>query len=98
MLPTVSWGDERSFDFVFRGIPKDSVIALSTIGRKSAGEDWNAGYRAAIAAIDPELVFVVGPRLGEDLESLARVHYYDGHRKMRMDAVRKLDRAKKVRF
>ena len=94
MIPTVSWGSPDGFDFVFRGIPKGSVIALSTIGRKSAGEGWDEGYKSAIDAIDPELVFIVGPKLGVDLERIAQVHYYDNHRKLRMDAVRRIERMK----
>ncbi len=95
MIPTVSWGDANSFEFVFLGIPKGSVIALSTVGRKSAGEGWDEGYKSTIDAIDPELVFIVGPRLGDDLERLAQVHYYDNHRKMRSDAVRRIERMKR---
>lgn len=95
MIPTVSWGDERSFDFAFLGIPKGSVIAVSTIGRKTAGEGWDRGYIAAVEAIDPELVFVVGPRLGEDLERLADVKQYPGHRKQRLDAIRRIEKSKK---
>jgi hypothetical protein len=99
MIPTVSWGNKDSFDFVFRGIPKGSVIALSSIGRKGANEGsnggWDEGYIAAIEAIDPELVFIVGSHIGEDLEKLAEVRYYKAHRKQRLDAVRELDKVRK---
>lgn len=94
MIPTVSWGNPDSFDFVFLGIPKGSVIALSTIGRKSAGEGWDEGYKTTIDTIDPELVFIVGPKLGDDLERLAPVHHYPGHRKQRLDAVRRIEAMK----
>lgn len=30
VIPTVSWGDERSFAFCFEGIPKGSTVAVST--------------------------------------------------------------------
>jgi hypothetical protein len=97
MIPTVSWGDRSSFDFVFRGIPKHSVVALSTIGRKSAGDGWNEGFMSMIDAVDPELVFVVGPRLGDDLEKIVEVKYYDAHRNQRMKAIRAHEKATKRR-
>jgi hypothetical protein len=97
MIPTVSWGDKTSFDFVFRGIPKHSVIALSTIGRKTAGDGWNEGFMSMIDAVDPELVFVVGPRLGDDLEKIVEVKYYDAHRNQRMKAIRAHEKAAKRR-
>jgi hypothetical protein len=97
MIPTVSWGDKASFDFVFRGIPKHSVIALSTIGRKTAGDGWNEGFMSMIDAVDPELVFVVGPRLGDDLEKIVEVKYYDAHRNQRMKAIRAHEKAAKRR-
>lgn len=30
IIPTVSWGDENTFDFCFKGISKGSVVAVST--------------------------------------------------------------------
>ena len=30
VIPTVSWGDESTFDFCFEGIPKGSTVAVST--------------------------------------------------------------------
>lgn len=31
VIPTVSWGDENTFDFCFKGIPKGSTVAVSTL-------------------------------------------------------------------
>lgn len=93
MFPSVTWGDRKSFDFAFLGIPKGSVVATSSIGRKRAGIGWDEGYAAMIDHIDPELVFIVGPRIGEDLERLAECRYYDGHRRQRYNALRKWEKA-----
>lgn len=93
MFPTVSWGDRASFDFAFLGIPKNSVIATSSIGRKGAGEGWSEGFVEMIERIDPELVFVVGPKLGPELERLVEIRYYDGHRAQRMKAIRAFETA-----
>lgn len=32
VIPNVQWGDERSYDFCFDGIPKNAVVAISTNG------------------------------------------------------------------
>lgn len=30
VIPTVAWSDRGSFDFCFKGIPKGSIVAVST--------------------------------------------------------------------
>lgn len=32
IIPNVSWGDERTYDFVFEGLPNDGTVAVSTNG------------------------------------------------------------------
>ena len=32
VIPTISWSDSRSFDFAFEGIPKHSVVSVSSVG------------------------------------------------------------------
>lgn len=32
VIPNVQWGDERSYEFCFDGIPKNSIVAISTHG------------------------------------------------------------------
>ena len=32
VIPNVQWGDERSYEFCFEGIPKNSIVAISTHG------------------------------------------------------------------
>lgn len=38
VIPTVSWASEESFDFCFDGLPKNSTLAISTIGVKQNKE------------------------------------------------------------
>ena len=35
VIPTVSWGDESTFDFCFDGIEKGSIVAVSTYYREN---------------------------------------------------------------
>ena len=48
-VPTLSWGDEDTFDFAFEGIEKNSIISVSTLGvmkSNQAKEFWE--YRSKI--------------------------------------------------
>lgn len=59
VIPTVSWGDENTFDFCFRGIPKGSVVAVSTYmvsehsNRSAQKEFFLKGYREMLRQIEP---------------------------------------------
>ena len=35
VIPTVAWGDEDTFDFCFLGVPKNNLVAVSTVGINS---------------------------------------------------------------
>jgi hypothetical protein len=96
VVPSVSWGDASSYGFAFLGIPEGSCVALSTVGRKKAGTAWDEGYQAMLDAIDPELVFCVGPLMGEDLERLAEVKYYESYMMVRLAELRAKQRADRV--
>lgn len=40
VIPTVSWGDERSFDFCFDGIEEGSAVVVCTYCRENCEEDF----------------------------------------------------------
>lgn len=62
VIPTVSWGDENTFDFCFKGIPKGSVVAVSTYmvsehGNHADQKDFFLkGYREMLRQIEPERI------------------------------------------
>lgn len=93
VVPAMSWGDATSYGFAFLGVPAGSCVAVSTTGRKKAGAGWDEGYVAMVDAVDPELVFCVGPRMSEDLERLAEVRYYDSYMLARFAELRATRRA-----
>lgn len=43
VIPTVSWGDESTFDFCFDGIEKGSIVAVSTYYRENCEEEFMLG-------------------------------------------------------
>lgn len=62
VIPTVSWGDENTFDFCFLGIPKGSTVAVSTYmvsehgNHKDQKEFFLKGYREMLKRIEPERI------------------------------------------
>ena len=64
MIPTICWSDESSFEWCFDGIPKRSLICISTIGGFGNHEDnkeaWLAGYEKCLEVLDPSEIILFG--------------------------------------
>ncbi len=56
VIPTVSWGDERSFEFCFDGIEKGSTVAVCTYYRENDEKAFMLGYNKMLEAIEPSAV------------------------------------------
>lgn len=56
VIPTVSWGDERSFDFCFEGIERGSIVAVCTYYRENCEEEFMLGYNKMLEVIKPSAV------------------------------------------
>ncbi len=56
VIPTVSWGDEKSFDFCFDGIEEGSVVAVCTYYRENCEEEFMLGYNEMLKRIKPSAV------------------------------------------
>lgn len=62
VVPTVSWGDENTFDFCFDGIPRGSTVAVSTYMVSARGnhadqkEFFLKGYREMLRRIELERI------------------------------------------
>ncbi|MDR0354551.1 MAG: DUF4417 domain-containing protein [Deltaproteobacteria bacterium] len=60
VIPTISWSDERSFEFAFDGVEHGSVVAISTIGAKMAKRAFMMGFREMRERIQPREVICYG--------------------------------------
>ena len=81
VIPTVSWAEPDTFRFCFEGIPKGSIVSVSTVGvkrDKEALKIWQEGMQAMMDTINPRTVLVYGGALDFDYGS-AEVKYYDNH-------------------
>ena len=68
VIPNIRWGDESSYDFCFLGIPKHSIVAISTTGAIKKDKKTNNALRTyfknglaeMIKRIKPKVVIVHG--------------------------------------
>jgi hypothetical protein len=60
VIPTVSWSSVHSFEFCFDAIPKGAVVAVSTVGVRSAQEAFMAGFTHMCRRLAPGGVICYG--------------------------------------
>ena len=78
VIPTLSWAEEDTFEFAFKGIEKGSVVSVSTIGVKrdeKAFEIWKNGMKAMIQEIQPSVILVYGGKLDFDYGDIKVIYY-----------------------
>lgn len=69
VIPNIRWSDESSFDYCFLGVPKHSIVCVSTHGcirRREQRIMFKIGMEAMLAALDPSAVLVHG-RMPDDI-------------------------------
>ena len=79
VIPTISWAEEETFKFCFKGIPKGSIVSISTIGVKqdeNALKIWRDGVDEMIKQIEPKAILVYGGKLDYDFKNI-QVYYYE---------------------
>ena len=79
VIPTISWAEPATFEFCFRGIPKGSVVSISTIGVKrdqDALKVWRDGVTEMIKQIEPSAILIYGGKLDYDYGDID-VRYYE---------------------
>ena len=78
VIPTMSWAEEETFEFCFLGIPKESIVSVSTIGvkeDKNALRIWNEGMKEMIRQIEPSTIIVYGGKLDFDYGGINTVYF-----------------------
>lgn len=79
VIPTLSWSDERSYDFAFGGLPTSATVATSTVGVKTneyAMKVWFDGMREAMKRLHPKRVLLYGGDIGFDFGEECEVVYF----------------------
>ena len=81
VVPTLSWAQPSSYRFCFKGIPKHSTVATSTVGvarDKDAQKVWHDGMREAMKRLEPSRVLLYGKNIGFDFGCCDVVEYKAG--------------------
>ncbi len=60
VIPTISWSDEKSFEFCFDGIEKNSVVAVSVHGNHKCKDEFLLGYKKMLEVINPRAIICYG--------------------------------------
>ena len=60
VIPTVAWGDERSFEFCFDGVEEGSIVAVCTYYRENCEDDFMPGYDEMLKRIKPSAIICYG--------------------------------------
>ena len=63
VVPVACWSDELSFEFCFEGMPKNSLIAISSVGVMKNKENRHAfelGYAKMIEMLEPKQILWYG--------------------------------------
>lgn len=75
VIPTISWGDARSYSFCFDGVEQDAVVAVGMIGCKSNKLSFMRGYNAMLEKLSPSAIICFGNPFEEMLGNIIAVDY-----------------------
>lgn len=78
VIPTLSWAEKETFQFCFDGIPKGSIVSISTIGvkrNKEALKIWKQGVDELIKRIKPSTILIYGGKLDYDYGDIKVIYY-----------------------
>ena len=78
VIPTISWAEPATFEFCFKGIPKGSIVSISTIGvkrDKDALKIWCDGVTEMIKQIEPSAILIYGGALEYDYGNIKVVYF-----------------------
>ncbi len=79
VIPTITWSDEATLEWCFDGEPKNSAVAISTVGvmNKQEYKDWFlCGYREMMSRLSPTKIFwkgTVPPECESDLDIIVKL-------------------------
>lgn len=82
IIPNVRWGDKTTYSFCFLGIPKNSVVAISTHGcirNKELREIYKAGLYKMLKVLEPTDVIVYGSKADDifsKYDKHVKFHFY----------------------
>ena len=91
VIPLIQFSDESSYEWIFEGLPKHSVLATSSVGvyrNKAYRREFAKGMEAACMALEPTDLVWYGFVVDCDVRG-ARIHNFKNDNDERMKAARK---------
>jgi len=86
VIPNVVWGDARTYEFCWDGLPTNSVLAVSTLGsakHRIDKEIFAAGFLEMLDRLTPSDVIVYGAYRDDMIPPLwasrTNIHHFPGH-------------------
>lgn len=79
VIPTIGWSDEESFEWCFDGEPRQSIVAVSSVGtqgQEDARKQFLAGYFAMLEKLKPTQIIFYGKVPEECKENIVRVKQF----------------------
>lgn len=76
VIPTIGWSDHNSYDWCFDGEPKNSIVAVSSVGTqndKMVKKLFLDGYNEMLKRLEPELIIFYGSIPKECMGNILRV-------------------------
>lgn len=83
VIPTISWGLARTFEFCFDGIERHSIVAVGMIGCKRNKRDFLRGYSVMLDKIEPEAIICLGKPFEEMKGNIVEVDYRSSRKVVR---------------
>lgn len=76
VIPTISWGTPRSFEFCYDGVEPNATVAVSTLGCKRSKLQFMRGYNAMLDKLNPKSIICFGEPLPEMEGNIIDVDYW----------------------
>ena len=83
VIPTISWGDARSFEFCFDGVEQGGIVAVGMIGCKHSRTAFMRGYNEMLERLKPKMIIVFGTPFPEMKGNIVSVDYQSSRKVMR---------------
>lgn len=78
VIPSLTWAEDKTFDYVFDGLPYGSTLATSTVGvmrDKEAQKIWYAGMDEAIQRLHPKKIILYGTDIDYEFGNIEIVKF-----------------------
>ena len=77
VISTVGWVNEDSYEYCYDGLPRNSLVCISTVGsfsKKEYREIWHTGYKHSLEVLKPKKIIFYG-KMYPEIEVPSGIEY-----------------------